>query len=139
MSGELAISPELGCTQAYTWDKVYQGIKLLYKTKRSLRRVANEDYFGEINHAVVQRCLAGIEPKNSEIRLVLGLSTTIGISPTPGSHITPGATSLGSIVCPDDRGKDCGNQAFISNHWKRERCYTCSPPPRAINLTAKSV
>ena len=61
------------CTQAYTFRRVLGHVIGLYAEKHSLRRIAKEDYRGEINHAVIQRILSGQEPRDRKIRRVLGL------------------------------------------------------------------
>lgn len=41
--------------------------------RKSLRRIAQDDFGGRVNHAVIQRCINGVEPKDPEARMVLGL------------------------------------------------------------------
>jgi hypothetical protein len=48
-------------------------VKALYLAKKSYRRIANEDFGGKVNHAVIQRIVAGIEPKTPRLRANLHL------------------------------------------------------------------
>ena len=66
-------APHRPVRSPYTWDQVVAHLGAVYAEKRSLRRIAHEDYGGGVSHAVIQRCLRGEEPQSSRIRLALGL------------------------------------------------------------------
>ncbi len=54
------------------FDILQANLLELHKTK-TLREIAEEVYEGKVNHGTIQRCLAGHEPQDNEIRKALGL------------------------------------------------------------------
>lgn len=59
--------------------------------------------------------------------MISGLPSTVSVTPVNGSHAPPNTEVLLIVrICPDDRGKDCGNKPFVVNHPRRIRCFTCS-------------
>ena len=46
---------------------------------KSLREIAQEDFGGKVNHAVIQRCMAGQEPRKPGIRKALGLPRVLSV------------------------------------------------------------
>lgn len=110
-----------GCTPPYTWDEALRDVRSLYDQKRSLRRIAKEDYRGEITHATVQRILEGAEPKDPKIRAAIGLPAYQQVVAVTGEAIPTGAQVISASYC-----KVCG-RPFISNHPRRRKCFICGP------------
>lgn len=54
------------------FEELQKYLKELHETK-TLRKIAEEDFKNKITHGVIDRCIKGIEPKDSEIRKRLGL------------------------------------------------------------------
>lgn len=102
-----------------TFSQVNQFVSELYATKKSFRRIAREDFNGQVSHAVIQRITEGIEPKKPSIRQVLGLPIAKEIIPFAG-EIPNGTQVHQAIRCA------CG-QYYIPNHPRRKSCFTCSP------------
>ena len=61
-----------GVRQAYTFDALQDMLKRLHATE-SLRAISKKLYDGRVSHGTVDRCIKGIEPKDAEIREIMGL------------------------------------------------------------------
>lgn len=97
----------------YTPDKVVERIQALYRAKRSFRRIAREDYNGQVSLGVLSRMAKGIEPRRPAIRAALGLPPLFHLSPGAGVQIAEG-----SIVLRDSRRCACGcGGNFVPNAW----------------------
>jgi hypothetical protein len=124
LSNEAARLPENGnkpgCTQPYSMTDVQSTIKALRGANKSYRQIAKEHFGGQINHAVVQRILAGEEPKDPKIRRAVGLADYHQVVVVAGGDVPPGTLVISASLC------ECG-QWFISNHPRRKRCFICSP------------
>ena|SRR3990167_2049383 len=59
-----------------------------------------------------------------------GMQPRTQISPVAGAGVTPGALTLGSVVCPGKPGQPPCGRAYIPNHPARKRCYVCAPVRR---------
>jgi hypothetical protein len=66
-----------GVQKVYTDGEVQSIICQKYAEKKSLRRVALEDYQGEVTHIDVSRMMRGVAPKNRVKRRAFGLSELI--------------------------------------------------------------
>jgi len=85
-----------GCTRAYTLNQVMSIIATIYAQKRSLRRVAKENYNGQVNHADIQRILQGRGPMEAKKRLAFGLPALIPVPACPKcgeGHVTKRCTA----------------------------------------------
>jgi hypothetical protein len=89
----------------YSWIELYRHVKALYSSRRSYRRVAEEDFSGKVNHAVIQRIVAGIEPKRPAIRFRLGL---------PALMLGPVCTRCGQLHV----SKRCPNGQRPPTNWR---------------------
>ena len=120
---EAFYGPKRGCTPAYTFTQVRSFVLELYAEKRSLRRIAKEDFGGRVNHAAIQRVIDNVEPHSPEIRQAFGLAVLSTVIVIDGGSIPAGALVLKAEMC------ECG-QAFISNSPNRRKCFICSPYKR---------
>jgi hypothetical protein len=59
-----------------TFPQLQAKLKKLHK-KKSLRKIAEEDYESKITHGTIDRCIKGTEPVREDIRKALGLSEWI--------------------------------------------------------------
>lgn len=75
-----------------TFDNLVQQLRELREQGKSLRQIANEDFGGKVNHAVIQRCLMGQEPVKAENRKALGLplfaERSLGRDPVTGQYVS---------------------------------------------------
>jgi hypothetical protein len=110
-----------GCTEPYTMEGVQTIIKALRATNKSYRQIAKEDFGGRINHAVVQRILAGEEPRDPLIRRAVGLADYHQVVVVTGGDVPPG-----TLVISADQCIECGRY-YISNHPRRKKCFICTP------------
>lgn len=65
-----------GVQQAYTFDALQDMLKQLHATE-SLRAISKRLYDGRVSHGTVDRCIKGIEPRDDEIRAIMGLPQII--------------------------------------------------------------
>jgi hypothetical protein len=60
--------------------------------RKTLRQIATENFNGNVNHAVIQRCLEGKEPRQDNIREALGLALiaerNLGRDPVTGQYVS---------------------------------------------------
>lgn len=86
-------------TKVYTVEEVITTVRKQYLEKKSLRRVAKEDYQGRVTFGDVQRMIKGIEPLKPQVRLAFGLQP---MAPAPiclrcgEVHVTKKCTSTTS-------------------------------------------
>ncbi len=74
-----------------SFEQLQNTLQKLHKTK-TLRQIAEEDFGGTINHAVIQRCIEGKQPQKPMIRKMLGLpliaERTLGRDPKTGRYVS---------------------------------------------------
>lgn len=88
-------------------------VQALHNAKRSLRRIAREDFGDQVSYGVIARLMQGIEPRRASIRAALGLPPLLRLSPGAGIEIAEGA-----VVLRSSRRCACGcERAFIPNSW----------------------
>jgi hypothetical protein len=122
----MALKP--GCTQAYTFNEVREYIEYLYSAKRSLRRIAREDFNGSVSHGAVQRVLEGVEPKDPQVRKAFGLPEYSFLVVVSDEPIPNGTQVYKAVQCIS-----CG-QWFIPNSPRRQRCFVCFPfKPKSLH------
>ena len=66
-------SKKTNCTKVYSTEEVISTVKQRYAEKNSLRRVAQEDYQGQVTFGDIQRIMQGIEPVQAKARIAFGL------------------------------------------------------------------
>jgi hypothetical protein len=108
-----------GVRTTYTEAEVRQFICDKKASGKSFRKIALEDYQGQITHSVVQKALQGQFPTDPIKRKVLGLSEHKNVTVIFG-EVPDGTQVIQAQLC------ECG-QFFISNHPRRSKCFICSP------------
>ena len=105
--------------------KVFSKLLLIEHDAGKSWRVIAEEYSGsgiKIPHVTMWRLAHDLnyKPRDQRICAHLGLTVTAKVTVVNGVVVN-GAETLGSEEC-----EKCG-QSYISNHWSRQRCYSCSP------------
>ena len=76
-----------------TFDSLLQHLQELREQGKSYRQIAEEDFDGKVNHAVIHRILVyDMEPVKPEIRKALGLplfaERNLGRDPVTGQYVS---------------------------------------------------
>jgi hypothetical protein len=116
----------MGVQMAYSEDNLQRFVWRLRLLNKSLRKIAEEDFKGQVNHATIQRILKGMFPADQITREKLGLQQ-IGSIVVVNGIVPEGTQAIGANQCVN-----C-DRWFIPNHPRRRKCFTCSAPRVARN------
>ena len=122
-------------TKAVHGPTVVAHVQMLYRAKRSFRRIAREDFGGRVSIGVLSRLVKEIEPRETSIRLALGLPPLSEIEAAAGVIVYPRALALRSsrrcqCGCDQEFIPGSAGQLYLRGHRKHRRTVAVPDPTR---------